>query len=173
MEEKRSIEINVQLEFQDFWQVLFWQTIKRFWLMYLLTLVITLPVISMIFYALLTNPEKIKFSPVIILPLLPLLAVLMSQWSVYSSAKKSMASVKGKTLWIFSEDDFKVFTPVARNESDWESLEKIEEKSKAFLLYPQKNVFMLVPKRFFESEAQIQEFRELVREKLGSKAKLK
>jgi hypothetical protein len=128
---------------------------------------------SMIFYALLTNPGKVKFSPGFIIPLLPLLVVLMNQWSVYSSAKKSMASVKGKTLWIFSEDDFEVLTPVARNESDWESLEKIEEKSKAFLLYPQQNVFLLIPKRFFESEAQIQEFRELVREKLGSKAKLK
>src|SRR5215210_1804135 len=114
MEEKRSIEINVQLEFQDFWRALFWQTVKRFWLMYLLTLVITLPVISMLFYALLTKPEKIKFSPAFIIPLLPLLVVLMSQWSVYSSAKKSMASVKGKTLWIFSEDDFEVLTPVAR-----------------------------------------------------------
>lgn len=173
MKEKRQIEIDVQLEFKDFWKVLFWKTVKIFWLMYLLTLVISLPLLSVYVYSLTTNPDKVKFSPAIILPALPLLAVLFSQWPIYSAAKHSAASVKGKTKWVFSEDEFEVFSAVSRNESDWQSLEKVEERSEVFLLYPQKNISMLIPKRFFEDETQIQDFKELVREKLGDKAKLK
>jgi hypothetical protein len=173
MEEREPIEINVQLEFKDFWRVLFGETLKNFWFIYLLTLVISLPLLAIFFYALFTSPGRIKFSPVIILPLLPLLTVLVIQWSVYSAAKRSRDAVKGTTRWLFSEDGFETFTPIARSENGWQTLEKVKEKKDCFLLYPQNNIFMVIPHRFFEGESQIEEFRELVKEQLGSKAKLK
>ena len=123
-------------------------------------------------YPLLTNSDA-KISPAMIFPLLPLLAVLFSQWSVYSSAKRGIDSVRGKTQWVFSDEGFEIFTPIARSDNDWESLEKVEEKKNHFLLCPQKNVSMIIPKRFFQSEEQIQEFRGLVLANLGNKAKLK
>lgn len=169
MKETKLIEIEIQPNFKDFWRVIFWQSFKKFWFMYLLTLIISIPVICLSLYALITNPI-VKLSPALIIPLLPLLVVLLNQWSVYSGAKSSVASVKGKSQWAFSKDGFEVFTPVVRNQSDWSNLERIEEKKEYFLLYPQKNISIPIPKRFFQSEAQVQEFRELVRHKLGNKA---
>lgn len=170
---EESIEVDVQLEFEDFWRVLFWKTLKRYWHMYFLTFAISLPAIVIFFYVLLTNPERIKFSPAILLLLLPLLTVLIVQWSIYTRAKKSDVSLKSKARWVFYRDEFDVFTPVSRSENSWESLVEVEEESKNFLLFLHKDIFMIIPKRFFESDSQIQEFRELVRENLGDRAKLK
>lgn len=166
------IEANIELEFKDFWEVLFWQTVKSFWIMYLLTFVISIPMLIVYPYLLLTSPNA-KLSPAVIFPLLPLLTVLFTQWSIYSSAKRSIDAVKGKSQWLLSDEGFKVFTAVARSDNSWESLEKVEEKKNHFLLYPQNDVFMIIPKRFFQGEKRIQEFRELVIANLGNKAKLR
>src|SRR5215204_5826613 len=109
MKERKPIEINVHLEFKDFWKVLLGDTLKRFWFIYLLTLVISLPLLTIFVYALTTDSGKVKFSPLIILPVLPLLIVFLTQWSVYSAAKRSSNSVRGNTQWSFSENGFDVF----------------------------------------------------------------
>ena len=135
------------------------------WLIIPLALVLTPLSIRSIFLA--------GFSPLYLFTLTPALAVFVILWSIYTSSKKSFQSVKAKIKWRFSEDGYENSTSVGTSNCRWESLEEVEELNKDFLLYPQKPIFIILPKRFFKSESQISEFRELVHENLGDKAKLK
>lgn len=164
MENKRTVEIEVVLEFNDFLRVIFWQSFRKMWFIFLLALILSpLAIYSLLFF---------KFSPALFFPLMPAIGALLMLWGIYTGAKKSSQAVKGKIQWLFFDDGYETFTPVGTTRNNWESLEEVQEKGKDFLLFPQKPMFIIIPKRFFTTE-QIAEFRELLRENLGNKAKLK
>jgi hypothetical protein len=50
----------------------------------------------------------------------------------------------------------------------WKVYIKFMETPKSFMLYQSKNMFNLIPKRAFDSDEQIEEFRELLRAKIGT-----
>jgi hypothetical protein len=113
------------------------------------------------------------FTPALIIPLMPLIAVLLFEWGIYSGAKRSAEAVKGKIQYSFSRQGFAAFSPVAQSRNDWESLSKVEEKKKDFLFYPQENVFFIIPKNSFQDAEQTARFRRILQETLGEKARLK
>jgi hypothetical protein len=163
-----KIEIEVELIFEDFLRNIFWQSFKNFWFIFLLALVLSPLVISGL-YALISAG---KFSLLILVPILPMLAALLVLYSIYSSAKQAHARARHKIQWVFSEAGYESFTAIGTSEISWAGIEEIAETSKDFLLFPQKPLFIIIPKRFF-SASQLVDFRKLVRENLGSKAKLK
>ena len=169
MNEQQSIEIEGNLEFNDLFRNVFWQTFKKLWFIFFLALILT----PMGVFGIYLSIANSKFNPLIIMPFLPFLAVILSVYGVYSGAKKAFDSTKGKLQYSFSENGYDIFSPVGKSELGWASLEEIQEKSKEFLLYPQKPVFFVIPKRWFDSEAQIDEFRHLVRSVMGKRAKVK
>ena len=52
--------------------------------------------------------------------------------------------------------------------SKWKIYTKFMETPKLFMLYQSKNLFNLIPKRAFNSDEEIEEFRELLRTKIGT-----
>lgn len=168
MQEKK-IEITVSLTFQDILRNIFWQTFKKVWFIFLLALAFT-PFFFVGVYSLIIAG---KFGALIIMPAVPLFIVLIILFSIYSSAKKSFKSIKGDIKWVFTENGYETVTPIGTSQSNWEGLEEIKETTQDFLLYPQKPIFIVIPKRSFQNEIQMSEFKELVQENLGEKAKLK
>jgi hypothetical protein len=170
--DKDVIEITVDLKFVDFWRPLFWQHFRQLWIIYLVAAVISIPALVFVSYALLARPDA-KFTPALILPLLPVFIVALDQWAVYSSAQRSVDAVKSKISWQFSTDGYTTSTAMGRADCIWDSLAEIQEKNKEFLLFPQKPIFIVLPKRSFAGEVQIREFRSLILKEMGSRAKLK
>jgi hypothetical protein len=74
---------------------------------------------------------------------------------------------------IFTQDEVKIINPTATTQISWENYSEIQETNKdIFLFSTNPSGSFPIPKRFFLNEAQLQNFRELVRDKLGEKAKL-
>lgn len=167
--EKHTVDIDVLLEYKDFLRNIFWQTFKKTWFIFLLALLLT----PLFFYGVFAMILTGKFSAGIFLPSLPFIAVLMNLYGVRSSAKKSFENLKGKIQWSFSDEGFKTFTAVGTSENNWEGLEEIKETNNDFLLFIQKPIFIIIPKRCFQNESDILEFKQIVERNLGSKAKLK
>ncbi len=86
MENKRTIEIEVLLEFNDFLRVIFWQFFRKMWFIFFIALLLTpLAVYSLLFA---------RFTPVMFIPLMPAFAVLLMFWGVYAGAKRSLRAVR-------------------------------------------------------------------------------
>lgn len=89
---------------------------------------------------------------------------------VIISAKKNTK----QTHLVFTQDEINIAVPNVTSQIDWENFRKIQETKNEFLLFSTTpNGSFPIPKRFFQDDNQIQEFRELVREQLGEKAELK
>jgi hypothetical protein len=54
--------------------------------------------------------------------------------------------------------------PTGSGTFQWKTFIRIQETKEQFLLYPQKSLANIVPKRSFQSDADLQRFRQLVRE---------
>lgn len=90
----------------------------------------------------------------------------------YFSVKYAQRNIVGKCEYIFSEANAKVVTKFFSTETDWSWFRRVRETGGYFFLYNRSNQIELLPKRFFDAE-QIENFRNLLRSKLGSEAYLK
>lgn len=90
----------------------------------------------------------------------------------YFSVKNVRRNNVGECEYIFSEVNAKVATKFFSTETDWSWFHRARETRDYFFLYDRNNQAYLLPKRFFDAE-QIENFRNLLRSKLGSEAYLK
>ncbi len=165
---EEKVEVEIQLKFDDFFRNIFWETLRKMWFVWLVAFFLS-PMIVYFIYLMLTTG---KFSIFILFPLMPIIAVLLSIYSVYTSAKKNAETTRHCIFWSFSESGYETFTAIGKTESSWEGIEEIKESNKDFLLIPQKPLFIIIPKRFFD-ESQLMRFKQIVSVGLGDKAKLK
>lgn len=63
--------------------------------------------------------------------------------------------------------------PAGHGHMDWTTYLRVQETPEHFLLYVQKRLANVIPKKSFHSEADIPRFRELVRERFGDRADLR
>jgi len=90
----------------------------------------------------------------------------------YFSVKNGRRNNVGECEYIFSETNVKVATRFFSSETDWIWFYRAKETGGYFFLYNRSNQIELLPKRFFDA-GQIENFRNLLRSKLGSEAYLK
>ena len=163
-----KINIEVELTFEDFFRNIFWQTLRKTWLIFFLAIIL-LPLVIFNVYGMVSSG---KFSPLIFLPFVPVLAVLFVLYSIYSSAKKTAETAKHKIQWSFSDRGYENFTANSKSKVSWNEIEEVIETNKDFLIFPQKPIFIIIPKRFFV-DAQIKEVKGIIRQRFARKAKLK
>lgn len=75
--------------------------------------------------------------------------------------------------YTFSDSGYEISYSKGFSQADWDNLVKVRETSQCFLLYPQKLMFQIVPKRGFSNIHEIRAVRSLISSKLGKKAKLR
>ena len=175
MDEKK-IEIEVVNTAQDYRRVLFQQQWKRVVLIAIIYLLIIVPTLWLTMFGAGANPFESKNNDIVIVMilfgLLPILMAANIYFGVWKQADKVSKMIE-RAKYTFAEQGIETVTDSSSSQNDWSRLSKIRETKKDFILYPQENVFFVIPKRFYKNETQIEEFRNLVREKLGGKAKLK
>ncbi len=176
MNTRNPIEIDIELTEADFWRVSFASRIKRF----LLVTAIYLPVMMLITYFTAfgtgANPFYEK-NWLILIALFIICAVpvafLPASYSSLRKLSRKLAAATEKTHFTFSENETETKSSLRSSKLSWENYEKIQETEEDFICHLNNYSFHTVPKRFFKDDQQINEFRDLVREKLGDRAKLK
>ena len=170
MEFARNIEVEFESTEKDFQRVLLWYHWKRMLLEYLLMIVL-----GIVFcYFLGVNVFDIEnngWTVFAFIATISILLILDLYRRVFSQAKK-LKGVMKQAKTVFSEDGVESTTPNASSKRDWGSYAKIYETESDFIFFSQENFFATIPKRFFKHQSEIISLRELIKVKLGEKAKL-
>ena len=66
----------------------------------------------------------------------------------------------------FTEEKYYSKTKNSEGSAEWSTIKSIEENKKSFYLYVDKNMAIMVPKRVFKDETEMNEFRNLVTRKI-------
>lgn len=122
------------------------------------------------------NPfEEKKNSVIWVMLIFAILPIVIAASIALKIRKQTniIAKTLEPTVFVFSNDGLATTAKSSSVNVLWNTIQRVRELKEDFLFYPQENIFYVVPKRFFQSELQIQRFRELVLEQLGSKAKLR
>jgi hypothetical protein len=85
---------------------------------------------------------------------------------------KKMAEASEGTVVHFTERGLSVSTSRSNSNVLWDVYIKVVETKLDFLFYPQKNAALMIPKRFFENQEQIDQLRQYLRNSLGERVKL-
>ena len=176
METELRVEGVYQLEFREFYHALRWYTWRKFWWVYCILIVaVTVGLMTGVFHS---DDDPISSRLVAILPplIIPVLLVVFFLWGIYRNARrqfKTNNSLREARHVIFSEQGIESSASDSSGKVAWTALHQIIETPESFLLFYSSAVFAVIPKRSMESEAQIQTLRDLIRQKLGTKAQLK
>jgi len=98
--------------------------------------------------------------------LAPVFLYAMVYASSYSSARsilRNTPALQGPTVWAFTENGISVVGPTARGELQWKSFLQVRETREQFLLYQNKNLANIIPKRSFATHTEISRLREMIR----------
>ena len=68
----------------------------------------------------------------------------------------------------FTESNISYKTKNSQGTSEWASIKNLKESPKAFYLYMDTNLAMLVPKKVFKDSSEMGEFKELVKRKINN-----
>lgn len=171
----KKIEIEVMNTAKDYQRVLLWFYSKRLLLTGIFYLLIVTPTLWLTFFGAGASPFEEKNSSVIlvmlIFALLPILIVggmFYGIWKQSKNIEKTLEPAK----FVYSDEGLETFSKSSTTKVTWDTFQKVKELKEDFLFYPQKNIFYTIPKRSFQNDSQIEEFRNLVSKKLGGKAKL-
>ena len=87
---------------------------------------------------------------------------LLQAWLTW----KGNPHVRGEIQCEINDDGVKMKTPTSDSFNKWESFIKTKETRNLFLLFLSKHLVYMVPKRTLQDEAQIQELRALIKQKI-------
>lgn len=174
MDEKR-IEIEVFNTAQDYRRVLIQTSLKKLYVAGILYFLVVTPMLWLTFFGAGANPFDGKNNSVLIVMALFALLPILLVGGIYSNIWRQAKTIE-RTLepakFAFSENGLETNSKSTSTKVTWDAFQKVQELKEDFLFYPQKNIFYTIPKRSFTNDLQIEDFRSLVREKLGKKAKL-
>jgi hypothetical protein len=167
MAEQQKIVIDIDLKFDDYRRAYYWSQKSVF------------TFISIVFILAILGTGFIAFREAdviaVILFALAVVFFVLYVFFIFLSIKrrsKELAQIGEKTVIIFDEKGVESISESTVVGTTWDRFAKICETPTDFIFYPQKNIFYPIPKHYFQDNLQIEGFRNLVREKLGEKAKL-
>jgi hypothetical protein len=176
MEAEPRIEADCKLEFRDFYHAMRWRSWRNGWWVYgLLIFIFGAVILRTSFEAEpghFTN-QLMKNLPDLIFPIF--LAGLL-YGNVYWGAHrqfKTNNSLRQTRHYVFSTEGLDNSSPTSSGKLDWSVLHKVIETPESFLFFGSSASYGVFPKRSLKNEEQIQALRSLIRERVGTKAKLR
>jgi hypothetical protein len=176
MEAGPRIEADYQLEFREFYHALRWNTWRKSWWVYCLLIFSVAAVLLRTVLRLdggTFTSQLIANLPELIFPVF---LTGLFYWSVYRTAQrqfKTNDSLRQARHFIFSKEGLENSSPSSSGKAAWTVLHRVLETPESFLFFTSNATFGVFPKRSLKNEEQIQALRNLIRQHLGAKAKLK
>ena len=167
-----TIELDVQLELRDFLRTTYWFSFRRTKSIFIL-LLIALVVYPLLVYAgrIPTNPTDSNWG--FLVPPVVLLFLLINPYLGARRQMKSNKCLNQRLHYIFNEAGIQTTAPSSSGQTSWANIYKAYETRSNFLLFISKNMMYTIPKRCFVDSSQMEQFRQLLKSQLKSKAKLK
>jgi hypothetical protein len=103
---------------------------------------------------------------------LPVLILAIFYWGISRQAEK-IEKVFEPAKVVFTEKGIRSSGESSSAEMDWKNFYRVYETKQDFIFFPERNIFYTIPKRFFGGIDKIYALRELLRETLTDRAKLK
>lgn len=167
---QQEIQINVLLTPSDFVRANYWYLFKKLKWIILLFLVAGVGLPLLVLTGVIvqgTNDNSWGF-------LVPLAVLVLILGGTYFSSKRQTASHKAineNQRYIFSEQGINNESVSSSGFQQWENIREAYETPTGFLLFLSLNQMYLIPKRCFQNEVQVTDFKELVQRQLGTKLK--
>lgn len=101
-----------------------------------------------------------------------LACVLVYSWAIYRSLNKTKkipdndGTILGPKEMEFADDKISYSSKNSQGTCEWTSIKFLRESSKAFYLYMDTNMAMLVPKRTFTTDNELEDFRKIISRKV-------
>jgi len=166
------IEIRGKVTLSDLARCLYFQTYRRLWPLVLVMVLMELLFLAIVAAALFGNGDHGNIQG-----MQPMFVVggfwflFLAGWP-YLSARNQMRDstlFSEAATYTFSETGILSSRPSASSEMKWTALHSIREIKSSFLLYQTRRVASVVPKRFFENDAQVAAWRELANKSISPK----
>lgn len=176
MEIEPRIEADFELGFREFYHAIRWNSWRNNWWLYGLLAFSFLAVLLRNAFE--SDAGKFTGQLVANLPelFIPVFLGCLVYWTVYRSAQrqfKTSDSVRQTIHYLFSNDGLEYSSAVTSGQCAWSGLYRVRETPEAFLFFTSNAAYGIFPKRCLKDEEQIQALRNIIRQHMGSKAKLK
>jgi len=125
----------------------------------------------LLFFAL--NPNRL--SPIAFIVVGFIFAFFFAAYMYWGSARaiRTNAAYRNELQFSFDESGLEGSGPTCINRHDWSNFQSVLEDSRMFLLCPSNSQILVVPKRCFANDAQIETLRQLLRSHFTGKLSLK
>jgi len=163
------IEIEASVDFRQYLKMIFLLSLPRL----LPFILLTLGVIISVFY--LSSADR-NTNWLLVTTVSFVAIILLFAFLIYQSARKQYKNapvLHQRIKYFFTDDRVEVAGNSFNSTLGWDMLIKAKEVGSFFLVFGTLNTAFFLPLSAFEDETQIDEFRRLLREKFGKKAKLK
>ena len=169
MPENKNIEVEYLATAKDYRRVLLWYRWKRLALIIAVTFLVGIPILYSAFSV---DPASRPPGAVLwFLLILPLLVLAVFYWGIRRQAER-IEKIFEPVKVVFSEDGLESNGESSSAEMKWSDFYQVYETGQDFIFFPEKHIFYTIPKRFFTGHNETSEFRKLLSDKLGDKAKL-
>ena len=171
-----SISIQTHLTRNDLYRFTVRMMLRKFWF-----LAVPIALISVLYLAAFlpqVSPDQ-KAKIIANLETFPyfagvfLLVIFVVPYFSAKSQHKSSRFLQGSITYTFSEEGLGIQTSVSTSMSQWAAILRAEETKSFLMLYPNKVVGMLIPKRDIPEEATLGQLRKMIRENVKGKVKLR
>jgi hypothetical protein len=172
--EQNPIEITTTLTLKDLYLASFRVLARRSWLL-LIVLTVAVGVLALAAQYRLMHPSELRFYSFIFLGVAVVYVVVLFG-APYFAARKNLATsknLKGEIRYVFTDSGLAMTTPIGHGYLDWPAIYRAVESGDYFLLYLSHFIYYLIPKRSFRDREQIEEFKNLVRNKVEGKVRFK
>lgn len=175
MADDETIDVDVLLELKDYLRANYWFLFRRFRLLIIMLFFVAFVYPLLYFSGAMgepsSNPNESNWGF-----LVPIAVLLILFASVFFGSRRSLASNKmlhEKIRYSFSEGGVQAVALSSSGSQKWETVREAIETRHNFLLFIADRLMYVLPKRCFNDENQISSFKELLRHRLGARAKLK
>jgi hypothetical protein len=168
--ENKIIEVEYLATAKDYRRVLIWYRWKRLAITIAVAVLVGIPILYSAFFS--TDiggrpPGMVLW----FLLILPLLVLAVFYWGISRQAER-IEKIFEPAKVVFTEEGMESAGDSSSARMDWDDFYKIYETKQDFIFFPEKKIFYAIPKRFFADQNLVARFRELLREKMGSSARL-
>lgn len=173
--DQQSIKIDVLLSLQDYLRANYWVLFRRYKpakaMIFMLLFVGVAYPLYLFFNADPLNPNESYWGL-----LAPWIVLLLIFGGTYLETKRQLASSKflhETQRYTFTEEGVETASLSSSGRQSWGLIREAFETENNFLLFISLTQMFIIPKRCFQSSEHIKQFKDLLKNRLGSKAKIK
>jgi hypothetical protein len=170
-----AVELHGTLSLPEVTRFQYFHTLRRSWTVAAVFAVILILLMAFTALTLIVNPEpdwRAMLMDATPFTLFLLLWVLLIGVMPYRNARKQFATqsyLREPITYVFTSATVSATGASASWTLAWSVLKRVRETKSLFLLYHGPNIAMIVPKRFFQSPAEMEKWRQLVLESMATK----